>query len=131
MDEREIVRVRGRLVVLSGELNGVLSDARLALLEVEGGVWFAEDELSGVPASTLTSMKVEPTQNTSSGSEIGEGEVYFCAFASNNHTVVMNQCKRAASRKKLYLAKQNRYRQNLERLGRILDLRDEIARLLG
>ncbi|PVH73920.1 zincin [Cadophora sp. DSE1049] len=116
---------RTRYMDFMSELQSVLSLARKTLSGgAEDGIWFARDDLVGVPLSVLQSMT----------SRLDEGkldEELLCTFRKGHYVPVMRQCTRARSRRKLYSAKENRFKENVDRLERILCLRHEIAKLLG
>lgn len=119
------VEERERYIGLVAEMNLLLAAAHKRLSEVDDGIWFSKDELPGVPSSVLDSMKHGPNESG------GDNSSLFCTFHKGHYAPVMKQCTRGESRKKLYTAKDNRLQDNVERLRRLVELRHEVATLLG
>jgi metallopeptidase MepB len=108
------------------ELNEVRVAAQKAFTEADDGAWFSRAELKGVPDDKLTTME------TVKGKGSNETEDALKVTFRNGHfRDVMRHALSGETRKKLYVAKQHRFPENVERLSTMVVLRDEIARLLG
>jgi metallopeptidase MepB len=112
---------RERFLEARAELDDLLTAARKALSEVDDGIWFSREDLAGVPDNSLAIMeesKEDPNR-------------LWVTFRKPHFTAVMQNCTDSVTRKRTWLAKENRFPENVERLNKIIILRDEIARLLG
>ena len=85
--------------------------------EAGDGLLLSRQDLAGVPATALVAMREDG----------GRLWVTFC----KSHYVPVIRYASAEMRKELWTAKQNRFPEHVERLQRIVVLRDEIARILG
>ncbi|KAF7546802.1 hypothetical protein G7046_g9200 [Stylonectria norvegica] len=112
--------VRKRYMDAVEERNDLLVAARKLLSESDEGIWFHRDQLDGVLASALDNMQ-----------ESEDGESLKVTFKKGHLLSVMKHATSAKTRKTLFTAKENRFPENVERLKRIVVLRDEIARILG
>ncbi|CAM1504887.1 Fc.00g024780.m01.CDS01 [Cosmosporella sp. VM-42] len=102
------------------ERNAVQVAAKKTLSESDEGVWFSRDELDGVPDSVVDTLE-----------KSDDGETFKVTFKRGHLFPVMKHATSAKTRKTLHLAKENRFPENVERLERLVVLRDELARLLG
>jgi metallopeptidase MepB len=107
-----------RYLAAKAELNDALSAARKTLTEAKDGLLLSREDLAGVPATTLASMREE------------DGGKLWVTFGKSHYGPVMRYASEE-TRQRLWTAKQNRFPANVERLQRIVVLRDEIARILG
>ena len=107
-----------RYLAAKAELNDLLSAARKTLNEAKDGLLLSREDLAGVPATTLAAMREE------------DGGKLWVTFGKSHYMPVMRYAGEE-TRKRLWMAKQNRFPENVERLQRIVVLRDEIARILG
>lgn len=112
--------LRQRYMDAVEERNAVLVAARKTLSETDEGVWFRRDELDGVPAGVLDTLQKSE-----------DGETLRVTFKRGHLFPVMKHATNAKSRKRLHLAKENRFPENVDRLERLVVLRDDIARMLG
>ena len=112
--------LRKRYLDAVEERNAVLVAARKTLSESDEGVWFCRDELDGVPAGVLDTLQKSE-----------DGESLRVTFKRGHLFPVMKHATNATTRKRLHLAKENRFPENVERLERLVVLRDDIARMLG
>ncbi|CAI4219547.1 unnamed protein product [Parascedosporium putredinis] len=114
---------RDRFLALKRELQDVLNAARKTLNEADDGVWFTRAELEGVPDRNIAKYK--------RGDEDGGGsETYRVTFRGGDYPALMQNAVRAATRKRAYLARNNRFPENVERLRRVVKLRDTLAKIL-
>ena len=112
---------RERYITALAELNEMLTAARESLSEVNDGVWFSRKDLVGVPATALATMKDSEE----------DPDKLLVTFRKPHFVALMQNATSAATRKRMFLAKENRFPENELRLEKIVALRDEIARLLG
>ncbi|KAK0652761.1 hypothetical protein B0T16DRAFT_427103 [Cercophora newfieldiana] len=84
-------------------------------------VWFAREELAGVPKEDLERMQKGEGEN--------EGKV-GARIAEHYHTV-MRSAESAAARRKMYMGYYNRCNENVPIFKEVAVLRDEAARMLG
>lgn len=92
------------------------------LNEEAGGLWFTDAELEGVPEDVLANLKK------------GEGEhdgKLWLTFKYPDLFPTLKYCKNAETRRKLFIANENKCNQNVELFKEAILLRDEAARLLG
>jgi metallopeptidase MepB len=85
------------------------------------GVWYAPDELPGIPEDSLSSME--------KGSGINEDKV-FATFRIHMRPI-MRFVTNPESRKRMYIAQGNSCNENAPIFREVTILRDEAARLLG
>lgn len=114
---------RGKYTEAQKRLNDLLADARKALVEDAGGIWFERTELDGVSEKTLRSME--------SREQEGCGQMLLVGLRKSQLAPVMRTARKEETRKRLYQAKETRFPDNVGRLTEILRLRREIALLLG
>jgi metallopeptidase MepB len=111
-----------RLQNALAELNVLSVAAQKALTEAEDGIWFDSHDLAGLPYRILSKLKRR---------EVSSGEEFFVTFGNEHRMSLMRYATREATRRRMYTASQHRFPDNVTRLARIVELRDEIARLLG
>ncbi|KAK0266355.1 metalloendopeptidase [Friedmanniomyces endolithicus] len=94
------------------------------LNEEQGGMWFAPEELEGVPSDVTGDLK--------KGDEGAEhaGKLWL-TFKYPDLFPVQKYCKNAETRRKVLVANENKCNQNIALFKEALVLRDEAARLLG
>ncbi|KAI5459090.1 hypothetical protein BGZ63DRAFT_426394 [Mariannaea sp. PMI_226] len=112
--------LRDEYVARVAERNEVLVAARKTISEADDGVFFSREQLAGVPATTLDSLKQR--------AEDGKLKV---TFKRGHLFPVMKHALSARTRKTLHMARERRFPENVERLEHAVRLRDEIARMLG
>ena len=94
------------------------------LNEEQGGLWFAPDELDGVPQDVMGGLK-----QGEKGTE-NEGKLRL-TFKYPDLFPTQKYCKNAETRHKVFVANENKCNQNIELFKEAIVLRDEAARLLG
>jgi metallopeptidase MepB len=112
---------RERFMTARAELDDLLTAARKSLSEVDDGIWFLRKDLVGVPDTSLATMeesKEDPNK-------------IWVTFRKPHFIAIMQNCANSITRKRMWVAKENRFLDNVDRLKKIIVLRDEIARLLG
>ncbi|KAK0882477.1 metalloendopeptidase [Friedmanniomyces endolithicus] len=94
------------------------------LNEEQGGMWFAPEELEGVPSDVTGDLKKgdEGTEHA--------GKLWL-TFKYPDLFPVQKYCKNAETRRKVLVANENKCNQNIALFKEALVLRDEAARLLG
>lgn len=115
---------RARLQAARAEVNELLATVQKAFTEVNDGIWFSRSELDGVPDDWLATLKVADGEGSSE-------EQLWVTFGDYHYLYVMRSASSEDTRRRLYVAKQRRFPENVTRLSKIVLLRDEIARLLG
>ncbi|KAF4336146.1 metallo ase [Fusarium beomiforme] len=100
------------------EINHVRCAAQAAFTEEDDGIWFERPDLAGVPENILASMPQEGTRTQ-------------VTFRNGHVTAVMRYAVSIETRRRLFVAEQNRLPENVTRLASLVSLRDKVARLLG
>lgn len=113
---------RTRFLEMKEELQGVLTAAKRTLTEADDGVWLTRAELDGVPDSVLAQLEREDRDGA---------EAFRVTFRQGHYRPVMQNARRADTRRRMYLGDAHRFPENVERLESAVRLRDEIARVLG
>lgn len=103
--------IKLRLSQLSIEFNKNLN-------EEKGGNWFTKEELDGVPEDVLDTLKKE-------------GDKYWLTFKYPDLFPTLKYAKNASTRRKVFVANENKVNQNVPLFREAMLLRDEMARLLG
>ncbi|PKS12966.1 hypothetical protein jhhlp_000307 [Lomentospora prolificans] len=111
---------RDRFLELKRELQEILNAARKTLNEADDGVWFTREELEGVPDRNIAKYR-----RHEDGSE-----TYRVTFRGGDYPALMQNAVNSATRKKAYLARYNRFPENVDRLKKIVKLRDILAKIL-
>jgi metallopeptidase MepB len=88
------------------------------LNEEKGGLWFTAEELSGVPEDVLSLLKKE-------------NDKYWLTFKYPDLFPTLKYCTNSETRKKVFIANENKCNQNVPLFREAIILRDEAARLLG
>ncbi|KAJ6784038.1 hypothetical protein PWT90_00325 [Aphanocladium album] len=94
------------------------------LKENDDGIWFKPEELSGLPSDVT-----ENFERGEQGSE-NEGKLRL-TFGYPEVQAAQKYCKIAETRKKVFLANENKSKQNIQLIEEAVALRDEAARMLG
>lgn len=113
---------RDRFKDIKMRLNEVTRAFRENLIDENGGVWFLLDELEGVPEDVI------------SGLEKGKGEnerELRVTFEIPHFSPTMRYVNKDETRKRLYIAYQNKCNQNVPLFKGTMILRHEAATLLG
>ncbi|KIW17173.1 hypothetical protein PV08_04364 [Exophiala spinifera] len=88
------------------------------LNEEKGGLWFTAEELDGVPEDVLSILKKE-------------GDKYWLTFKYPDLFPTLKYATNSETRKKVFVANENKCNQNVPLFQEAILLRDEAARLLG
>ena len=108
------------------EIQKRLSQLRIVfsknLNEEVGGIWFKPEELDGVPEDVMSLFVKGEGENA--------GKVKM-TFKYPDVFPTLKYAKSAVTRKKVYLANENKLPQNIPIFREVILLRDEAARLLG
>lgn len=94
------------------------------LNEEKGGLWFTPEELDGVPEDVTGGLK-----KGEAGTE-NEGKLWL-TFKYPDLFPTQKYCKNAETRKKVFIANENKCNENVKLFKEAIVLRDEAARLLG
>jgi metallopeptidase MepB len=116
---------RARLQAALSELNELRIAAQKAFTEADDGLWSLRSELAGIPEDTLATMTVAADESSSEADDR-----LWVTFRNNHFGDSMRHALSGETRRKLYVAKQHRFPENIERLAKMVVLKDEIARLL-
>lgn len=109
-------------------ISELTSEFRRNLAEDEDGIWLTVSELEGVPIETLA--RLEKQQKGQSGSE-ADPTMLFVTFGFPVFIPVLRYANRAETRKRVYIANENKCEKNVDIFREVVILRDEAARLLG
>jgi metallopeptidase MepB len=90
--------------------------------EENGGIWFFPQELEGVPEDVLSGLE--------KGGEENKGMLRL-TFQYPDLLTTLRYAKNSETRKRFYIANQNKCNQNVPLFKEVTVLRDEAARLLG
>jgi metallopeptidase MepB len=88
------------------------------LNEEKGGLWFTAEELSGVPEDVMSLLKKE-------------NDKYWLTFKYPDLFPTLKYCTNSETRKRVFIANENKCNQNVQLFREAIILRDEAARLLG
>ncbi|KIV89495.1 hypothetical protein PV10_06888 [Exophiala mesophila] len=88
------------------------------LNEENGGLWFTAEELDGVPNDVISLLKKD-------------GDKYWLTFKYPDLFPALKYAKNSETRKKIFIANENKSNQNVPLFREAILLRDEAARLLG
>ncbi|KKY24142.1 putative thimet oligopeptidase [Phaeomoniella chlamydospora] len=88
------------------------------LNEESGGIWFSKEDLDGVPDDVLSTLKIENGK-------------YWLTFKYPDLFPTLKYAKSEETRKRLFIANENKCNQNVPIFREAIILRDEAARLLG
>jgi metallopeptidase MepB len=89
------------------------------------GLWFSLEELDGVPVHDLARFA------TANADQVGDSDRRFVRFTRADINAVLQYAKLHMTRKKMYVANEQKLPENVDLFREILLLRDENARLLG
>ncbi|GAM88336.1 hypothetical protein ANO11243_063690 [Dothideomycetidae sp. 11243] len=92
------------------------------LNEEQGGIWFTEEELSGLPKDLVNSLLKGDGQNS--------GKIRL-TFKYPDLFPTLKYAKHAETRRKVFIANENKCNENVPLFKEAIILRDEAARLLG
>ncbi|KAH9845129.1 Peptidase family M3 [Teratosphaeria destructans] len=115
---------RDRFKAIKKRLSELTITFQKNLNEEQGGLWFTPQELDGVPEDVLSGLKTgdKGTEN--------EGKLWL-TFKYPDLFPTQKYCKVAETRKKVFIANENKCNQNVALFKEAIVLRDEAARLLG
>jgi metallopeptidase MepB len=109
---------RDRFKEIKKRLSQLKTEFSKNLNEENGGLWFTAEELHGVPEDVLSLLKKE-------------GDNYWLTFKDPNRLPTLEYATNSATRKKVFIANENKCNQNVPLFREAIILRDEAARLLG
>ncbi|KAJ5628756.1 metallopeptidase MepB [Penicillium lividum] len=115
---------RVRFNEIKKHLNQLRIDYKKNLNSQNGGIWLTLQDLDGVPADFIYSLQSRKTD------ENHLGKVWL-SFKSSDVFMALSYAKTEETRKKIFIAKENKCSQNAYILKEAVVLRDEAARLLG
>ncbi|KAI0011324.1 Metalloprotease [Xylariaceae sp. FL0662B] len=113
---------RDRFKEIKKQLSQIAISFQKNLNEEDGGVWFTKEELDGVPEDVINGLKV--------GTDENEGKVRV-SFKYPDLFPTLKFAKNPETRKKLFIAGENKVVSNAPLFREAVLLRDESARLLG
>lgn len=113
---------RDRFKEMKKRLSQIQIEFTKALNEENGAVYFTREELDGVPADLVDSWEKGTGEN--------EGKIRI-SFKYPDLFPTLKFAKNAETRRKLFVANENKCNQNMPLFKETLVLRDEAARLLG
>jgi metallopeptidase MepB len=113
---------KSRFEHIQNRLNQLRGQFRKNISDENGGIWFALEELEGVPNDLIS--KLEKGENEHRGK-------LMLKLADQEHHSVLSFAQKVDTRQRFYIARENRTSQNRPLLKECLVLRDEAARILG
>ncbi|KAJ6177440.1 Metallopeptidase MepB, partial [Penicillium canescens] len=115
---------RGRFKEIQKHLSQLRIDYKKILNSENGGIWLTLQELNGVPAEFISSLQNRKTDENHSGK-------VWLSFKGSDISIALKSAKNEETRKKIFIANENKCSQNASILKEAVVLRDEAARLLG
>ncbi|KAI1379488.1 Metalloprotease [Hypoxylon crocopeplum] len=113
---------RDRFKEIKKRLSQIAIEFQKNLNEENGGLWFTREELDGVPGDVLDGLE--------KGTEENEGKLKL-SFKYPDLFPTLKFAKNPETRKKVFIANENKTNQNTPLFKETILLRDEAARLLG
>ena len=113
---------RKRFKEISKQISWYKLKFKQTLDEDNSGIWFSPSELDGLPKDFLSTLEKGAKQN--------EGMLRL-SFQQSEFYTAMRYAKSGATRKRIFIANDNRCSQNVPLFKETMILRDEAARLLG
>jgi metallopeptidase MepB len=113
---------RDRFKEIKKRLSELSITFQKTLNEENGGLWFTSEELDGVPSDLVSSLKKGEGEN--------EGKLWL-TFKYPDLFPTLKYAKNAETRKKLFIANENKCNSNVPLFREAVVLRDEAARILG
>nr|XP_036577790.1 metallopeptidase [Colletotrichum truncatum]KAF6784849.1 metallopeptidase [Colletotrichum truncatum] len=105
------------------QIDELRRESNRSIREEEGGVWFALEDLDGVPGDALARFQ--------HGTESGQDGMRYVHFRKAEGDSVLKYATKSSTREKMYTANAHRLPENVDLFKRIIKLRDQNARLLG
>ncbi|KAJ5728922.1 Metallopeptidase MepB, partial [Penicillium malachiteum] len=115
---------RLRFKEIKKHLNQLRIDYQKNLNSQHGGIWLTLQELDGVSADFISSLQKRKTDDNHLGK-------VWLSFKSSDIFMALRYAKNEETRKKIFIADENKCSQNADILKEAAVLRDEAARLLG
>ncbi|KAK8028319.1 peptidase family M3 [Apiospora marii] len=113
---------RDRFKEIKKRLSQISIQFQKNLNEENGGVWFTKEELDGVPADVVEGLEKGTGEN--------EGKVRL-SFKYPDLFPTLKFAKNPETRRKVFIANENKVNDNLPLFKETIVLRDEAARMLG
>ncbi|KAI1133216.1 Metalloprotease [Nemania abortiva] len=113
---------RDRFKEIKKRLSQIGIQFQKTLNEENGGLWFTREELDGVPSDVVDGLEKGTGEN--------EGKVKL-SFKYPDLFPALKFAKNPETRKKVFIANENKCNENAPRFKEALLLRDEAARMLG
>jgi metallopeptidase MepB len=113
---------RERLAAIESEVSLLDAAAVASFSEKKAGWWFTRSELAGCPESWLATLENEDRN----------GKEYLHVMSGNGHPArVLGFARQGETRRRILIESAKQNFENVERLEKLVVLRDEAARLLG
>lgn len=113
---------RDRFKEIKTRLSKIAIEFQKNLNEEDAGLWFTKEELDGTPADVV--------DNLEKGSGENEGKIKL-SFKYPDLFPTLKFAKNPETRKKVFIANENKLNQNIPLFREAVLLRDEAARMLG
>lgn len=114
--------LRDRFKEIKKRLSDLCIQFQKNLNEENGGIWFTPEELDGVPEDVLSGLRKGEGENNGN---------LLLSFKYPDLFPALKYAKNADSRKKIFIANENKCNENVPLFKEVVILRDEAARLLG
>lgn len=115
---------RARLEKAESEISEINAAAIKGFTEANDGLWLSRSELSGCPEAWIATLKTERREDRTQ-------DLFWVTFRDDDYVHVVRSATSEDTRRRITLAAQQCFPENIERLLKLVVLRDEIARLLG
>ena len=117
------------------EISELCREFNRNITDDEDGVWFSLGELEGVDRDVVASLASRDEGGDDGDDDKGEKreerKAFFIPFKKTQYEPVMRSASRAATRKRLYLAKRQSLGKNVPIFDKVVRLRHEYAEMLG
>jgi len=120
---------RARISVAKSEVDELIAAAQQDFTESSDrdGLWLTRSDLEGMPENWLSNLKNESNLKPNQAAT----PQYWVTFEESHYLPILRYATRESTRRQVYLAKTRRFPQNVGRLQRIVELRHEIAHIMG
>lgn len=116
---------RDRFKEIKKRLSNLSIEFSKTLNEENGGLWFTREELNGVPEDLLSTLEVGADDNAETAGKIKLSFKYTDLFPA------LKFATNPETRRKIFIANENKCNSNADRFRETVLLRDEAARILG
>ncbi|KAK1749430.1 hypothetical protein QBC47DRAFT_441977 [Echria macrotheca] len=120
---------RARVEKAQAEISAINAAAIKDLTEASEGLWYTRRELAGCPGAWIATLKKEAVSGQED--ELSDDDKILVPQRDDCFVHVLRSAINEETRRTFFLAYHRRCPENIDRLGQVVRLRDEVARLLG